>query len=75
MIHTDGFRALCLSRIDGKDAAAHRLRHVSTSINGYNKVSGKRLGHVKTKQNGRSIVNKHGLNHHGRSAEYFHVDI
>ena len=75
MRHADGLRSLSLARIDGKDSPSHRLRHIGARIDGNDEIGGKHRRHVNVEKHGGSIVNKHGLNHHGRSAEYLHIHI
>ena len=33
------------------------------------------MDHIDAQKREKAVVNKHGLGHHGRAAEYLHVDV
>ena len=76
MGHTDGFRTLCLTGINGDNAAADRLGHVCTGVdgndqNGSNPEAFKAYGIVGEVR--KAVVEENCLQHHGRTAEHFHI--
>ena len=74
MRHTDRFRPLVLSFIDGNDTAAHDFRNVCARVDGNDQNGGRkqRQGHA-AGQESVSPVDHHRLNHHRGAAENFDI--
>ena len=75
MGHANGLCSLCLARVNGKDSASDCLSHVSACIDGKNEIGGAPHGHIDPQHGQKPVVNKHGLGHHGRSAEKLHIGV
>ena len=76
MGHADGLGTLGLAGVDGDDAAADRLGHVSAGVDGNNHQSrhphiGKLQGIVREVR--QAIVDEHRLQHHGGTAEHLYI--
>ena len=77
MGHADGLGALGLTGVDGDDAAADGLRHVSAGVDGHDEDGGhpdvvEPQGVIR--EIGQAIDDEHRLQHHGGAAEHFHID-
>ena len=75
--HADGLGALRLAGVDGDDAASDGFRHVRAGVDGHDQQGGGKdvvepqgvVGEV-----GQAVVNKHGLQHHGRATKDLHIN-
>ena len=79
LAHTMGVRdmAVRLARIHGDDAAPHRFSHVRARIDGHHHDGRHPDGGEFQRVIGKirqAVIEKHGLQHHGRAAEHFHID-
>ena len=75
MRHADGIRALELSAVDGDDAAADDLGHVSAGVNRDDEQARRNERQRRAViQKGVAPVDDHRLDHHRRTAEDFNVD-
>ena len=77
MGHADGLGALGLAGINGQKAAADRFCHIGAGVDGYHKQGGHKYAgplHQGTGEVRQAIVDEHGLQNHGGSAENFHID-
>ena len=77
MVHANGLGSLRLAGVNGQNSASDRLRHIGAGVDG-NHQTGRRpdigelhgvVGEVR-----KAIVDKHRLQHHGRSPEHLHID-
>ena len=71
--HAYGLGSLRLTGGNGNHAASEVFRHVSARVDGNNEEGRRPHAHLKADHHHGAVVYEHRLNHHGRSAEYFHV--
>ena len=73
VVHTDGFCALGLARVNGHDTAADCLGHIRAGVDGHDEEAGLPHTHLDAENLQKAIVDEHSLHDHGRAAEQLHI--
>ena len=73
VVHADSHGTLGLAWVDGDDAAADRLGHVSTGVDGYDEETGRPHAHFNAEHLQQAVVDENGLHDHGRAAEQLNI--
>ena len=73
VVHADSHGTLGLAWVDRDDAAADRLGHVSTGVDGYDEETGRPHAHFNAEHLQQAVVDENGLHDHGRAAEQLNI--